>query len=127
MLGVAAAEHEETSPTAPMLLISRLACSLVGQTQPVHFVAGSRIAAGYGQAEALEDFRCNYGFNPAFTERFRSSALAFVAFDYDGDLRAIELPGQRFYIATLFLPQMRSQPGQPHPLIKAYVQAALGE
>jgi CTP synthase (UTP-ammonia lyase) len=118
------AEHEESAPTATTLLISQLSCSLVGQIQPVHLVAGSQIAAAYGQATALEDFRCNYGFNVAFTEHFRQSALRFVAFDDAGDLRALELPGQHFYIATLFLPQLRSQPGAPHPLIKAYLQAA---
>lgn len=108
------------------MLISRLACSLVGQTQSVHFAPGSQVAAAYGQTVALEDFRCNYGFNAAFTARFHNSALTFVAFDQEGELRAIELSGQRFYIATLFLPQMRSQPDQPHPLILAYVRAARG-
>jgi CTP synthase (UTP-ammonia lyase) len=126
VLGVIDAEHEESAPGAETLLISRLTCSLVGQTQLVHFVPGSQIAAIYGQAEASEDFRCNYGFNPAFTERFRASALRFVALDDAGDLRAIEMPRHRFYLATLFLPQMRSTPEQPHPLIKAFVQAAIG-
>lgn len=82
------------------------------------------MAAAYGQAEVFEDFRCNYGFNAAFTARFQNSDLAFVAFDRAGELRAVELPGHRFYIATLFLPQMRSQLGQPHPLISAYLHAA---
>jgi CTP synthase (UTP-ammonia lyase) len=119
------ADHEESAPDAATLLISRLSCSLVGQTQAIHLAPGSQIAALYGQSEPVEDFRCNYGFNAAFSENFRTSALKFVAFDHDGELRAIELPGHRFYMATLFLPQMRSQPGQPHPLIQAYLQAAL--
>lgn len=88
---------------------------------------GSQVAAAYGQAEAHEDFRCNYGFNAAFTAHFRNSDLKFVAFDQAGELRAVELPGQRFYAATLFLPQMRSQPGHPHPLISAYLRAAIEE
>lgn len=92
----------------------------------MQFVPGSQVAAAYGQAEAVEDFRCNYGFNAAFTARFQTSALTFAAFDRAGELRAVELAGHPFYIATLFLPQMRSQPGQPHPLILAYVQAARG-
>ena len=85
---------------------------------------GSRVAAAYGQPAALEDFRCNYGFNAAFTARFQQGELHFVAFDQSGELRAVELAGHRFFVATLFLPQMRSQPNQPHPLILAYVQAA---
>ena len=98
----------------------------MGQTQPVRFVAGSRLAAAYGQSEAMEDFRCNYGFNGAFTQRFRPNDLRFVAFDGEGELRAVELPTHRFYLATLFLPQMRSQARQPHPLIMAFLQAAVG-
>ncbi|MEZ4728231.1 MAG: hypothetical protein R3E79_13950 [Caldilineaceae bacterium] len=125
MLGITDADHEESSPNALTLVINRLSCSLVDQTQPVYFVAGSQTAAAYGQTEAVEDFRCTYGFNAAFTERFRSSDLRFIAFDGDGELRGVELPGHHFYLATLFLPQMRSQPGQPHPLIKAYLQAAM--
>ena len=124
MLGVLDAEHEESAPDAATLLISRLACSLVGQTQGIRLVAGSQVAAIYGDTEPLEDFRCNYGFNAAFTAAFHNSALHFVGFDADGELRAIELPGHRFYLATLFLPQMRSQPGQPHPLITAYLRVA---
>ncbi|MEZ4861329.1 MAG: hypothetical protein R3C14_08485 [Caldilineaceae bacterium] len=118
------AEHEESSPEAATLVISRLTCSLVGQTQVVHLIAGSQVAAAYGEAEALENFLCNYGFNAAFTDHFCTSDLKFVAFDREGEVRAVELPGHRFYLATLFLPQMRSQPGQPHPLITAYLQAA---
>lgn len=125
-MGIADAEHEESSPTAATLLISRLSCSLVGQTQLVHFVAGSQVAAAYGQSEAMEDFRCNYGFNGTFTQRFRTSDLRFVAFDGEGELRAVELPTHRFYVATLFLPQMRSQAQQPNPLIAAFLQAATG-
>lgn len=84
------------------------------------------MAAAYGQGAAMEDFRCNYGFNGAFTQRFRESDLCFVAFDGEGGLRAVELPAHRFYMATLFLPQMRSQAQQPHPLITAFLQAAAG-
>lgn len=119
------ADHEETSPEAATLLISKLSCSLVGQMQVVSFVPGTQVARIYGQPAATEDFRCNYGFNPAFAKNFAGSDLQFAGFDPAGELRAIELPSQRFYLATLYLPQMRSQPGKPHPLILAYLQAAL--
>lgn len=83
------------------------------------------MAAIYGQTEATENFLCNYGFNSKFEAHFRDSPLRFVGYDNDGELRAIELPEHRFFLATLYLPQMRSQPGQPHPLISAYLQAAV--
>jgi len=47
-----------------------------------------------------------------------------VARGPNGEIRAIESPTHRFYIATLFQPQLTSKPGKPHPLVLAFVQAA---
>lgn len=45
--------------------------------------------------------------------------------DSDGEARILELPGHPFYVATLFVPQMSSSPERPHPLVVAFLQAAL--
>lgn len=44
----------------------------------------------------------------------------------DGGARIIELPTHRFYLATGFLPQYGSAPGNPHPLITAFLEAVAG-
>ncbi len=124
MLAITDADHEESSPAAATLLINHITCSIAGQAQVVRLVAGSQMAALYGDTITTEDFLCNYGFNRGFTAHFQKGDLRFVGFDDDGELRAVELPGHPFYIATLYLPQMRSQPGRPHPLITGYLQAA---
>jgi CTP synthase (UTP-ammonia lyase) len=36
----------------------------------------------------------------------------------------MELMNHRFFVATLFLPQLSSSPATPHPLIMAYLRAA---
>jgi CTP synthase (UTP-ammonia lyase) len=41
-----------------------------------------------------------------------------------GEIRAIESPTHRFYIATLFQPQLSSKPDKPHPVVMAFVQSA---
>ncbi len=87
-------------------------------------MANSQVATLYGAIATTEDFLCNYGFNRGFTAHFQKGGLRFVGFDDDGELRAVELPGHPFYIATLYLPQMRSHPGQPHLLITGYLQVA---
>ncbi len=46
--------------------------------------------------------------------------------DQDGEARVLELPDCRFFIATLFVPQMRSTPESPHPLVTAYLRVATG-
>jgi CTP synthase (UTP-ammonia lyase) len=37
----------------------------------------------------------------------------------------VELPGHPFYVATLFVPQASSTPDRPHPLVTAFVRAAV--
>jgi CTP synthase (UTP-ammonia lyase) len=42
-----------------------------------------------------------------------------------GEARILELQSHPFYIATLFVPQAKSSPGQPHPLIAAFLGASI--
>jgi CTP synthase (UTP-ammonia lyase) len=106
-------------------VISRLACSLAGRTEQVAIAPGTRAHAVYGKEQSTEHFRCSYGLNPAYRAQVMGAGLAVSGVDRDGEVRIVELPDRRFYVATLFLPQLGSSPGQPHPLIVAYVRAAL--
>ena len=124
MLDIAGAEHEESTPSAATLVISRLSCSLVGTTQTVSLASGSLAARIYGQPVVTEEFACNYGLNPTYQERLTAGDLRPVGSDTGGDLRMVELRGHPFFVATLFLPQVRSTPSHPHPLIAAFVAAA---
>jgi CTP synthase (UTP-ammonia lyase) len=123
-LGLDQAEHEESAPDAANLVISRLTCSLVGTTQIVTLLPGTLAQRVYGQATIREEFACNYGLNPNYEELYAHSELRIVGVGADGEVRMIELPAHPFYVATLFLPQVRSVAEQPHPLIVAYLQAA---
>ena len=125
MLGIDNAEHEETAPNGPALLISKLACSLVGQTQLIRVTPGSRAHWAYGQEEVMEQFQCSYGLNPQFRARFAAGKLEITGIDLQGEARIVELADHPFYVATLFLPQLSSTAERPHPLIVAYLQAAL--
>jgi CTP synthase (UTP-ammonia lyase) len=124
-LGVTDADHEESSPNASVKLITRLSCSLVGQERQVRITPGSQADNIYKKDEAAELFACNYGVNEAFTDQIQSKELRFSGYDYDGTARMAELPGHPFFISTLFVPQSKSRSRQPHPLIVAYLQAAL--
>lgn len=124
MLGIEDAEHEETAPGAPTLFISKLACSLVGQTQTIEITPGSHAHQAYGRKEVTEQFYCNYGLNPRFRDNVEKGKLKITGVDLEGEVRIVELSGHRFYVATLFLPQVLSKPESPHPLIVAYLKAA---
>lgn len=124
-MGIEDAEHEETAPSAPTLLISKLPGSLVGKTQTVKITPGSLLHSAYGRDEATEQFACNYGFNSRFRGKVEGGKLKVTAVGPDGEVRAVEISDHPFYVATLFLPQVSSGPGSPHPLIVAYLKAAL--
>lgn len=72
----------------------------------------------------MEQFLCNYGVNPEFRDEILRGKLVVSGVGPDEEIRMIELPGHRFYLATLFVPQMVSAPEKPHPLIVAYLEAA---
>jgi len=72
----------------------------------------------------VEEFFCNFEVNPDFEWISMEAGFPIVARGPQGEIRAIESPTHRFYIATLFQPQLSSQPGKPHPLVMAFVQAA---
>ena len=123
-LGINDAQHEETSPGAPILLITKLAFSLVGERRVIKMVPGSLSHKIYAGEEASEQFVCNYGLNPQFRNQFEDSRLRITGVDENNDVRVVELNDHPFFIATLFQPQISSRPSKPHPLIVAYLKAA---
>jgi len=82
---------------------------------------GNRLADIYRSSEAYEEYFCNYEVNRRYLPDFARAGLKLTAFDDNGELRAVELPGDRFFIATLFQPQLSSTDERPHPLIAAFL------
>jgi CTP synthase (UTP-ammonia lyase) len=104
--------------------VTPLACSLAGQAERVVTRAGSRAAALYGRSEIEEDFYCNYGLNPEYRPRLEAAGLWVTGVDGDNEARIVELVDHPFYLAALFCFQTRSRPGEPHPLVRGFVEAA---
>jgi CTP synthase (UTP-ammonia lyase) len=125
VLGWADAEHAETAPDAARPVIAPLACSLVEITNKVRLLSGSRIAAAYGATEATEGYHCRYGLNEAFRETLVSGALRVTAEDEAGDIRALELEGHPFFVATLFQPERAALANRLPPLVAAFSRAAV--
>ena len=75
---------------------------------------------------AVEDFRCNYGVNSEYLSALEKAGLGLSGFGEDGELRIVELPGHPFFVATLFVPQMRSTAETPHPLLVGFAAAVAG-
>jgi CTP synthase (UTP-ammonia lyase) len=123
VLGFPDATHAEYDPYASNLFISRLTCSLAGRALVISLQPGSLVARAYGMTTVTEQYYCNFGVNPDYNALLVSSDLAIVGSDAEGEIRAVELRGHPFFVGTLFVPQMRSQAGSPHPLALGFLKA----
>ncbi|MBF8194137.1 CTP synthase [Nonomuraea sp. K274] len=125
VLGYEDAQHAEYDPYASTLFVSELTCSLAGKTMPVTLVPGSRVAALYGRTEAEEEYYCDFGLDPRRQGTLHDGGFVVTGVDGDGEARVLEVPGHPYYVATLYVPQARSRPGRPHPLVTGLLRAAL--
>jgi CTP synthase (UTP-ammonia lyase) len=126
VLGWADAEHGETAPDAERALLTPLTCSLVEAVDRIHLVEGSLLAKAYEKSEIHEGYRCRYGVNPQFEQALLQQQLSAVGHDANGDLRALELKGHPFFVATLFQPERAALKGTLPPLVRALIEACAG-
>lgn len=106
-------------------MITRLSCSLAGVNEFVRITPGTRAHQCYSKDSSEEQFACNYGFNPIYRDQVIRGPLTVTGVDDDGAVRIVEIPELRFFMATLFVPQMLSTPESPHPLVTGFVKAAM--
>ncbi|MBI4766535.1 MAG: hypothetical protein HY787_18365 [Deltaproteobacteria bacterium] len=106
------------------LLISRLTCAITGQTRKIKLIPRTKSAEAYERDETSEQFRCNFGLNPAFRDRLFKGPLQVSGVDENGEVRIVEIVDHPFFIGTLFLPQLSSTPSEPHPLVRSFLKAA---
>jgi len=121
VLGLKEAQHAEYNPDAANLIITALSCSLVGETRKIFISENSMSYNYYNKTEAEERFSCNFGINPNYRKLIEKSGFKVVGTDENGEVRILELPQNKFYIATLFQPQLSSLPENPHKLILAFL------
>lgn len=134
VLGIKDADTAENNSGSKNVIIYPVACAvpdrkgnapkLSGVVPEIRLRPGSYLQTFYGQETVTEEFFCNFEMNPEFEWAAMEAGFPVVARGAGGEARAIESPTHRFYIATLFQPQLASKPKDPHPLILAFVQAA---
>jgi CTP synthase (UTP-ammonia lyase) len=98
---------------------------LVGESQTISVIPETIAFQAYGKDSIVEKFQCNYGLNEKYRNALNDGKLKITGIDVDGNARIIELPHHRFYIATLYLPQISSKPGTAHPLILSFVRSVI--
>ena len=125
VLGYQDAASAEYDSTAPKLVVTLLSCSLAGKTFQINVKPDTRAHQIYGKDVITEHYYCNYGLNPEFEKDIQDGGLLISGIDESNEARIVELPKHRFYLATLFVPQLFADVSEPHPLIVAYLKAAI--
>jgi CTP synthase (UTP-ammonia lyase) len=131
VVGMADANSAENAPGAGQIVITPVDCErtpgapkLSGKLSGLRIRPGSYLHSFYGKDAVEEGFFCNFEVNPDFEWAFIEAGFPFVARGEHQEPRAIESQAHRFFIATLFQPQLSSEPGKPHPIIVAFLRAA---
>jgi CTP synthase (UTP-ammonia lyase) len=134
VLGIKDADSAENNSGSKNIIIYPVACAvpdrangapkLSGPIPEIRLRPGSYLQSFYAQDAAVEEFFCNFEVNPDFEWISMEAGFPIVARGSKGEIRAIESPTHRFFVATLFQPQLSSKPDAPHPLVVAFAQAA---
>jgi len=124
VLGIEDANHKETNPDSAAPFISPLSCSLIGEKQTVSITQDTTAHKIYGKEKVIEQFYCSYGLNESYRGLLKDGNLRISGVDRQNEVRIVELVDHRFFIATLYVPQLSSTPANPHPLIISFLKAA---
>ncbi|MBN1440228.1 MAG: CTP synthase [Anaerolineales bacterium] len=94
---------------------------------PCRVQPGTKAAAAYGSAQEVQErHRHRFEFNNAYRERFEAKGMVFSGLSPDGRLVEIaELVGHPFMLGSQFHPEFLSRPNRPHPLFRAFLDAAI--
>ena len=98
---------------------------MAGTSERIEIQADTLAYQVYGKGETVERYSCNYSLNPEYQEQISQGKLRVVGRNDEGAVRIIEIEGQRFFMASLFLPQRSSTADRPHPMIVKYLEEAL--
>ena len=120
VLGLVDADHQKSNPKAAIPLISPLGCGLAGVKARVRLMEGTHLRNAYKTAESVEEYHCSFGLNNRYRRLIESGSLCVSAVDDQHEIRAVELDGHPFFVATLFEPEMSATTS---PLVKAFVAA----
>jgi CTP synthase (UTP-ammonia lyase) len=132
-MGMADADSAEHSTGSRNILIAPVTCPVRDRREGAPKLSGAcrlriqpgcRLRAIYKATEVDEEYFCNFEVNRQYLGKLESTGLRLTAFDDNGELRAVELPEHRFFVATLYQPQLSSTEKRPHPVIVEFLAAS---
>jgi CTP synthase (UTP-ammonia lyase) len=135
VLGLTDADTAENCSGSKNIVTMPTACALPGALaggpkmsgdDAVHPVAGTLVDQLCGTRELRGEYFCNFETNAELMPRWEAAGLRIAARGPQGEMRAFDLPGKQFFLATLFQPQLSSSARQPHPIIEGYLRVCAG-
>jgi CTP synthase len=133
--GLTTADSTEFDPGTPHRVIYKLrelkGVDELGGTMrlgayPCRLAEGSFAREAYGVEEISERHRHRYEFNREYEPVLTANGLLLSGQTPDGVYVEIcELPGHPWYLGCQFHPEFKSKPLEPHPLFRAFLEAAL--
>ncbi len=87
---------------------------------------GSKAQAIYGGAKEIsERHRHRYEVNLTYQKAFDKAGLVFSGLSPDGELpEIVERADHPWFVGVQFHPELKSKPFDPHPLFRAFIEAA---
>lgn len=125
VLGILDASHAESDGSDVSNVVHALSCSLQGEERLVRPVAGTRFSELVDDEPFVGMHYCSYGPGSGEVERLVEAGMVVEASAEDAGAEVLELPANRFYMLTLFQPQVGALAGKPlHPLLREFVRCA---
>ena len=125
VLGVADASHAEVDGVGENNVIRPLACSLYGEERLVAPIPGTRFGDLMGGRPLVGMHYCGYAPGPAQIEQLVAGGMVLEATADDAAAEVLDLVANRFFLLSLFQPQIGALAGKPlHPLLKEFVRCA---
>jgi CTP synthase len=126
------AEFDQTSADPVICLldeqreVTNKGASMRLGTWPTKIQPGTLAEKIYGSDQVLERHRHRYEFNMKYREKMREKGFEISGTSPDGSLaELVELRDHPYFLACQYHPEFQSKPNKPHPLFKAFIQAAL--
>lgn len=125
VLGIKNAEHEETTPGAEILVIKSLPCSLVGQSEELKIIDKDSITyRAIGNEKFIGNYHCSFGVNPEYKRIIDEGGLKIIVENDSGEVRGCENKNLKFFVGSLFQPQLHSSMENPNPILLSFFKAA---
>lgn len=125
VLHVPTASHAESDGIDDTNVVHALACGPFGEERVIRPITGTRFSRLVNDDPFVGMHYCNYGPGPEEIRCLVEGGMVIEATAEDAEAEVIELPTHRFFMLTLFQPQIGALARKPlHPLLREFVRCS---